>query len=135
MSYITRREPKAIFNSMIVDWYLYLNFIDIYRKRRIFLPSIYRATCIFLHRSSHKYRELEIGQQNKYLKTVLRTVSRTSIGTDQNFIIGCRYFLKKWKLPVRTKILLFVAGVFLVAIFLFLCEILVIYLSTYRVMA
>ena len=54
----------------------------------------------------------------------LRTVCRTGIGTDQNFIIGCCYFLKKRKLPVRTKVL-FVASIFVV-IFLFPCDILVI---------
>ena len=40
-----------------------------------------------------------------------RTVLRTGTSTDQNFMIGCRYFLEKHKLPVRTKTLLFVAGV------------------------
>ena len=35
-------------------------------------------------------------------------------------------FLKKCKLPVRTKTLLFVAGIFLVVIFLFPCDIVVI---------
>ena len=65
----------------------------------------------------------------------LRTVSRTGTGTDQNFSIGCRYFLKKRKLPVQTKTLLFVAGIFLVVIFLFPCDIVVICLCpTYRVM-
>ena len=48
-----------------------------------------------------------------------RTVSRTGTDTDQNFIIGCRYFLKNRKLPVQTKALLFAAGIFLV-IFCFL---------------
>ena len=68
-----------------------------------------------------------------YLKIL--TVSRTSIGTDQNFSIGCQYFLKKRKLLVRTKSLLFAAGIFLVVIFLFLCGIVVICLCpTYRVM-
>ena len=63
----------------------------------------------------------------------IRTVSRT--GTDQNFIIGCRYFLKKRKLPVRTKTLLFVAGIFVVVIFLFPCDIVVMCLCpTYQVM-
>ena len=62
-------------------------------------------------------------------------VSRTGTGTDQNFILGCRYFLKKRKLPVQTKTLLFVAGIFLVVIFLFPCDIVVICLyPTYRVM-
>ena len=37
-----------------------------------------------------------------------------STGTNQNFIIGCWYFLKKRKLSVRTKTLLFLAGFFLV---------------------
>ena len=40
---------------------------------------------------------------------------------DQNFVIGYQYFLKKRrliKLPVRTKILLFVAVIFLFVIFL-----------------
>ena len=65
----------------------------------------------------------------------IRTVSRTGIGTDQNFIIGCRYFLKKRKLPVRTKTLLFVAGIFVIVIFLFPCDIVVICLCpTYQVM-
>ena len=64
----------------------------------------------------------------------LRNVSRTGTGTDQNFIIGCRYFLKKRKLPVRTKTLLFFADIFLV-IFLFSFVIVVICLCpTYRVM-
>ena len=46
--------------------------------------------------------------------------------TVENFLLtGCRYFLKKRKLPVRTKIVLFVAGIFLVVIFLFSCDILV----------
>ena len=64
-----------------------------------------------------------------------QTVLRTSTSTGQNFIIGCRYFLRKCKLPVETKILLFVAGIFLVLVFfLFPCEILTIYLSTYHVM-
>ena len=58
-----------------------------------------------------------------------RTVSRTSTGTHQNFIIGCRYFLKKSKLPVRTKTLLFVAVIFLVVIFLFSCCYLFVFLS------
>ena len=43
----------------------------------------------------------------------------------QSFIIGCWYFLKKCKLPVWTKTLLFVAGIFLV-IFLFPSDIVVI---------
>ena len=65
----------------------------------------------------------------------IQTVSRTGTGTDQNFIIGCRYFLKKRKLPVRTKTLLFVAGIFVVVIFLFPCDIVVICLCpTYQVM-
>ena len=65
----------------------------------------------------------------------LRNVSRTGTGTDQNFIIGCRYFLKKRKLPVRNKTLLFVAGIFLVAIFLFTCDVVVICLyPTYLLM-
>ena len=64
-----------------------------------------------------------------------RAVSRTSTGTDQNFIISCRYFLKKHKLPVRIKTLLFFADIFLVVIFLFPCGIVVICLCpTYRVM-
>ena len=54
------------------------------------------------------------------------TVSCTGTGMDQNFIIGCRYFLKKCKLPVQTKTLLFVASIFLVVIFLFPCDIVVI---------
>ena len=46
--------------------------------------------------------------------------------TVENFLLtDCRYFLKKRKLPVRTKIVLFVAGIFLVVIFLFSCDILV----------
>ena len=63
------------------------------------------------------------------------TVARTGTGTDQNFIIVCRYFLKKRKLPVGTKTLLFVAVIFLVVIFLFPCDIAVICLCpTYQVM-
>ena len=72
---------------------------------------------------------------NRLVLLKLRTVSRTGTGTEQNFIIGCRYFLKKRKLPVRTKTLLFVAGIFLVVIFLFPSDILVICLCpTYQVM-
>ena len=58
-------------------------------------------------------------QSNKRTCFNKQTVSNTDTGTDQNFIIGCRYFLKKCKLPARTKTLLFVAGIFLVVIFLF----------------
>ena len=49
-----------------------------------------------------------------------RTVSRTGTGTgtNQNFSIGCQYFLKKGRLRVGTKALLFVASIFLI-IFLF----------------
>ena len=66
---------------------------------------------------------------------ISRTVSHTSTGTNQNFIIGCRYFLKKRKLPVRTKTLLFVAGIFLAVIFLFPCDNAVICLCpTYQMM-
>ena len=66
---------------------------------------------------------------------LFRTVSRTGTSTDQNFITGCRYFLKKCELPVRSKTLLFIAGIFLVVIFLFPCDIVVICLCpTYRVM-
>ena len=55
-------------------------------------------------------------------------------GTNQNFIIGCWYFLKKHKLPVRTKTL-FVGSIFLLVNFLFTCDIVVICLCpTYRVM-
>ena len=54
-----------------------------------------------------------------------RTVLCNSTSTDQNFIIGCQYFLKKYQLPVWTKTL-FVAGIFLV-IFLFPCDIVVVY--------
>ena len=64
---------------------------------------------------------------------LFQTVLCTGMGTDQNFIIGCWYFLKKSKLPVQTKTLLFVAGIFLVV--LFPCDILVIcFCPTYRVM-
>ena len=58
------------------------------------------------------------------LEIIKQTVSLTGTGTDQNFIIGCRYFLKKRKLPVRTKALLFVASIFLVIIFCFLVTLL-----------
>ena len=51
---------------------------------------------------------------------IYRTVLRTGTGTNQNFSNGCRYFLKKGKLPVRTKTLLFIADIFLVVIFCFL---------------
>ena len=51
---------------------------------------------------------------------VFQTVSHTSTSTNQNFITGCWYFLKKGKLLVQTKTLLFIAGIFL--IFLFLCD-------------
>ena len=34
------------------------------------------------------------------------------IPTKQNFIIGCWYFLKKHKLPVQNKTLLFVTSIF-----------------------
>ena len=52
----------------------------------------------------------------------------------KNFSIGCRYFLQKRKLPVQTKTLLFIASIFLVVIFLFLCDIVAICLClTYRV--
>ena len=55
--------------------------------------------------------------------------------TNQNFIIGCWYFLKKHKLLVRTKTLLFVASIFLLVNFLFPCDFVVICLCpTYRVM-
>ena len=68
-------------------------------------------------------------------QNLLNTLNCTSTGTDQNFRIDCQYFLKKRKLPVRTKTLLFVAGIFLVVIFLFPCDIVVICLCpTYRVM-
>ena len=40
--------------------------------------------------------------------------------------VGCWYFLKKCILPVRAKALLFVAGIFLIAIFLFPCDTVVI---------
>ena len=66
---------------------------------------------------------------------IIRTVLRTSTDTDQNFINGCGYLSKKRKLPAQTKTLLFVAGIFLVAIFLFPCYIIVICLCpTYQVM-
>ena len=66
---------------------------------------------------------------------IIRTVLRTGTGTDQNFIIGCGYLSKKRKLPVQTKTLLFVAGIFLAVIFLFPCYIIVICLCpTYQVM-
>ena len=81
---------------------------------------------MYLYEVEHTYKNRGI---------IKRTVSRTGTGTDQNFIIGCRYFLKKRKLPARTKTLLFVAGIFLVVIFLFPCDILVICLCpTYQVM-
>ena len=64
-----------------------------------------------------------------------RTVSLTGTATDQNFITSCRYFLKKHKLPVRNKTLFFFGDIFLVVIFLFPCDIVVICLCpTYRVM-
>ena len=59
----------------------------------------------------------------------IQTVSSTGTTTNQNFSIGCWYFLKKCKLPVRTKTLLFVAGIFLVVIFLLPCYIVVMSLS------
>ena len=66
---------------------------------------------------------------------IIRTVLRTGTGTDQNFIIGFEYLSKKRKLPVQTKTLLFVAGIFLAVIFFFPCYIIVICLCpTYQVM-
>ena len=57
-----------------------------------------------------------------------RTVSCTGTSTGQNFIIGCRYFLKGAgciKLLVGIKNSSFVAGTFLPFIFLLPCDILV----------
>ena len=59
---------------------------------------------------------------------LFQTVLSTGTSTDQNFIIGCCYFLKKPKLLGQTKTLLFVAGIFL-AIFLFPCDTVVMSLS------
>ena len=71
-----------------------------------------------------------------FIKIILKNkLSRVGVsGTDQTFIIGCRYFMKKHQLPVRTKTLLFAGGIFLV-IFLFPCDIVVICLCpTYQEM-
>ena len=66
---------------------------------------------------------------------IIGTALRTGTGTDQNFIIGCGYLSKKRKLPVQTKTLLFVAGIFLAVIFLFPCYIIAICLCPiYQVM-
>ena len=68
------------------------------------------------------------------LEIIKQTVSLTGTGTDQNFIIGCRYFLKKHKLPVRTKTY-YLLPVCLAVIFLFPCDILVTCLCpTYQAM-
>ena len=71
---------------------------------------------------------------SSFIPLILRTVPRTGTSIDQNFISGCRYFLKMCKLPVRTKTLLFVAGSFLFVIFLFPFDIVIICLCpTYQV--
>ena len=66
----------------------------------------------------------------KFLKHFLLEKYIITLLTFSNFF----KLFKKHKLPAQTKTLLFVAGIFLVVIFLFPCEILVICLfPTYRV--
>ena len=104
-----------------------------------FLPKNIFWKYFFLNRKRED-RLMELKKLPKFISVLVRsfnkrTVSRTGTDTDQNFIIGCRYFLKNRKLPVQTKALLFVAGIFLVVIFLFPCDIVVICLCpTYLVM-
>ena len=114
------------------------------------LPALFICVCIYLYLFTYKNNYIQINmtyfppgldpppfflrEPPRILPLMFWTVSRTGTGTDKNFIIGCCYFLKKCKLPVRTKIIIFVAGTFLVVIFLLPCNIVICLCPTYRAM-
>ena len=90
------------------------------KKKRVFSKrniTTFKEQLSLLH-----WRHIDFnGTVNEIYDTFLkRTVSRTGTSTSQSFSNGCWYFLKKRKLPVRTKTLLFVIDIFLLLSFCFL---------------